>query len=190
MRKIKNFKVNLRVKDISRVVRKLVNIVDMSVELEQAIQRCCRFYLKSLYPAVVYDTFSRESLSSVYEKDVPQKWVAQSIFFVTIGNAIEEEYKKNEIAFGEHTSKILSAIAVDALEQSKNFVQRIISNEAQDENCEITRPVNIENEYYEEVSKIIPGNKIGVNIESGVIYPKYSSAGLFYWIPSKKKSRK
>jgi hypothetical protein len=190
MRKIKNFKVNLRVKDISRVVRKLINIVDMPAELEQTIQRCCRFYLKSLSPAVVYDTFSKESISFVYEKDAPQKWVAQSIFFVTIGSTIEEKCIKNEPNFGEHASKIMSAIAVDALEQSKNFVQRIILTEAQDENCEITRPVNIENEYYEEVSKIISCDKIGVNVESGVIYPKYSSAGLFYWIPSKKKNKK
>jgi hypothetical protein len=186
MRKIKNFKVNLRVKDISRVVRKLVNIADMSVELEETI----RFYIKFLSPAVIYDTFSKESLTFVYEKDVPQKWVARSIFFVTIGSAIEEEYKRNENAFGDHTNKIVSAIAVDALEQSKNFAQRIISGEAQDENCQITRPVNIENEYYEEISKIIPINKIGVIVESGVICPKYSSAGLFYWIPSKKNSKK
>jgi hypothetical protein len=190
MRKIKNFKVNLRVKDISRVVRKLVNSVDMSAELEQTIQRCCRFYIKSLSPAVVYDTFSKESLSFIYEKDTSIKWIAKSIFFITIGNTIEEEYKKNETAFGQHTSKIVSAIAVDALEQSKNFVQRIISNEAQDENCEITRVVNIENEYYEEVSKVIPSDKIDVSVESSIIYPKYSSAGLFYWVPSKKKNRK
>ncbi|MDR1122883.1 MAG: hypothetical protein LBL02_02550 [Endomicrobium sp.] len=36
----------------------------------------------------------------------------------------------------------MSAIAIDALEKSKNFVQRAISNEVQDENCEITRVVD------------------------------------------------
>jgi hypothetical protein len=190
MRKIKNFKVNLRVKDILRVVRKLINAVDVSVELEETIQRCSRFYVKFLSPSVVYDTFSKESLPFVYEKDIPPKWVAESIFFVTIGSDLEEEYKKNENAFGEHTSKIVSAIAVDALEQSKNFVQRIISDEAQDENCEVTRAVDIGNEYYEEISNVIPADKIGVSVEEGVVYPKYSSAGLFYWVPSKKKTKK
>jgi hypothetical protein len=190
MRKIKNFKVNLRVKDISRVVRKLINAVEVSIELEETIQRCSRFYVKFLSPSVVYDTFSKESLPFVYEKDIPPKWVAESIFFVTIGNVLEEEYKKNENAFGEHTSKIVSAIAVDALEQSKNFVQRIISNEAQDENCEVTRAVDIGSKYYEEICKVIPIDKIGVSAEVGTIYPKYSSAGLFYWIPSKKKTKK
>jgi hypothetical protein len=190
MRKIKNFKVTLRVKDILRVVRKLINAVDVSVELEETIQRCSRFYVKFLSPSVVYDTFSKESLPFVYEKDIPPKWVAESIFFVTIGSDLEDEYKKNENAFGEHTSKIVSAIAVDALEQSKNFVQRIISNEAQDENCEVRRAADIGNEYYEEISNVIPADKIGVSVEEGVVYPKYSSAGLFYWVPSKKKTKK
>jgi activator of 2-hydroxyglutaryl-CoA dehydratase len=190
MRKIKNFKVNLRMKDISRVIRKLINAVDVSAELEETIQLSSRFYVKFLSPSVVYDTFSKESLPFVYEKDIPPKWIAESIFFVTIGSALEEEYKKKENAFGEHTSKIVSAIAVDALEQSKNFVQRIISNEAQDENCEVTIAVDIGSEYYEEVSKVIPVDKIGVSTEVGTIYPKYSSAGLFYWIPSKKKTKK
>jgi hypothetical protein len=189
MRKIKNFKVNLRMKDISRVVRKLINAVGASVELEETIQRCSRFCVKFLSPSVVYDTFSKESLPFVYEKDIPPKWVAESVFFVTIGGALEEEYKKNESAFGEHTSKIVYAIAVDALEQSKNFVQRIISNEAQGENCEVTRAVDIGSEYYEEICKVIPVDKIGISMELGAIYPKYSSAGLFYWIPSKKKTK-
>ncbi|MDR3195195.1 MAG: hypothetical protein LBT58_00120 [Endomicrobium sp.] len=190
MRKIKNFKISVRVKDISRVVGKLTNTVDTPVELEESVQRCCRFYVNFLSPSVVYDTFSKESLPFVYEKDVPAKWAAESFFFVTIGGAIEEEYKKDENAFGEHTGKIVSAIAVDALDQSKNFARRIISSEAQDENCEITRAVNIANEYYEEVSKVIPTDKIGVSAKAGVICPKYSSAGLFYWIPSKKKTKK
>jgi hypothetical protein len=190
MRKIKNFKVNLRLKDISRAVRKLINAVDVSVELEQTIQRCSCFYVKFLSPSVVYDTFSKESFPFVYEKDIPPRWVAESIFFVTIGNAFEEEYKKNKNAFGEHTSKIVSSIAVDALEQSKNFVQRIISHEAQDENCEVTRAVDIGREYYEEICKIIPVDRIGVGTKAVTIYPKYSSAGLFYWILSKKKTKK
>jgi hypothetical protein len=190
MRKIKNFKVNLRVKDISRVVKKLINADGTSIKIEEAIQRSCCLYVKFLSPAVVYDTFSRESLPFVYEKDAPVKWIAESVFFVTIGNTIEEEYKKNGNAFGEYTSKIVSAIAVDALEQSKNFVQRLVVNEAQDERCGITRVVDIPDELCEEVSKVVRPEKIGVSVQSGSISPKYSSAGLFYWVPSKKKTKK
>ncbi|MDR1662803.1 MAG: hypothetical protein LBR59_00080 [Endomicrobium sp.] len=188
MRKIKNFKVNLRAKDILRSVRKLISTVDMSVELEETIQRCGCFYTRFLSPSVVYDTFLKESLSFVCEKDIPQKWFAKSVFFVTIGSALEEEYKKNESAFGEHTGKIVSVIIAAALKQSKNFMQRIISNEAQYENCEVTKVIDIGNKYYKEICKVISIDKIGISVgEVGTIYPKYSFAGLFYWVPSKRK---
>jgi hypothetical protein len=74
---------------------------------------------------------------------VPLKWIAESVFFVTIGGDLYEKYKKNERTFGEHIGKIISAVGVDALEQSKNFVQRLISNEAQGENCKISKSIDI-----------------------------------------------
>jgi hypothetical protein len=190
MRKIKNFKINLRVKEILRVVKKLRNVADLSVELEETIRRCCRLYFKFLSPSVIYDVFSKDALPSTYEQDAPSKWIAESVFFVTIGNGLYEEYKKNEEAFGEHTSKIVSAIAVDALEQSKFFAQRLISNEAQDENCEISRIVDVPRDLYREFAKVIPIDKIGINIESEDVSPKYSTCGLFYWIPSRKKAKR
>jgi hypothetical protein len=190
VRKIKNFKVNLRVKEISRVVRKLINIADMSMELEETVQRCCRSYAQCLAPSVIYETFSKEALPVAYEQNAPVKWIAESVFFVTIGNSLCEEYKKNEGAFGEYTDKIVSALAVDALEQSKNFVQRLIFSEAQEENCEISRVVDIQKDLYNEFAKFIPIDKIGVSVEYDDINLKYLFCGLFYWIPSKKKTKK
>jgi hypothetical protein len=187
MRKIKNFKVNLRVKAILGVIRELINAPQTSAELEETIRQCCSFYVNFLVPSVVYETFSKKTLPLVYEKDVPSKWVAESVFFVTICDGLCDEYKKNENAFGEHTGKIVSAIAVDALEQSKNFVRRLIANQAQEENCEISRVVDIPSDLYAKVSKILPIDKIDLSIESGGIIPKYSACGLFYWIPSKKR---
>lgn len=190
MRKIKNFKVNLRVKEILRVMKKLIDVADLSMELEETIQRCCRLYFKFLSPSVVYDAFSKNALSFTYEQDAPSKWIAESVFFVTIGNGLCEEYKKNEGTFGEHTGKIVSAIAVDALEQSKFFTQRLIAKEAQDENCEISKIVDVPRDLYKEFAKVIPIDKIGVSIESNDVSPKYSTCGLFYWIPSKKKAKR
>lgn len=189
MRKIKNFKINLRLKSISQVVKRAVDIVNISDDFEQIFHRSCRFYNKFLFPSVVYDTFSKEFCPFIYEKGTPQKWVAETIFFVTIGNVLEEKYRVNENAFGIYTDKIVCAIALDALEQSKNFVRRLISSEAHNENCEITKIINLEDKYYKEICDIISAEKICINIESGIVCPKYSSAGLFYWIPSRKKHK-
>lgn len=190
MKKIKNFKVNLRVREILRVIKKLTNNAELPVELEEAVQRGCHFYSKFLVPSVVYDTFGKGTTALVCDKDAPPKWVAQSVFFLTIGPELHQEYKKNEEGYGEHTGKIVSAIAVDALEQAKNFIQRLITNEASGENCDISRSVDLPADLYEEAYKILPADKIDIFIQDGGLVPQYSSCGFFYWIPSKKKTSK
>lgn len=177
-------------REIIRVFKKLTNTAEMSVETEETVQRACHFYSKFISPSVVYDTFSKDMITFVYEKDAPSKWVAQSVFFVTIGTKLEEEYKKNEKAFGEHTNTIVSAVAVDALEQAKNFTQRLISAEADAENCDISRSTDLPADLYEEASKIVPIDKIDISIQEGKLIPQYSNCGLFYWIPSGKKKSK
>ncbi|MDR0820063.1 MAG: hypothetical protein LBN19_00795 [Endomicrobium sp.] len=190
MRKIKNFRINLRIKEILRILKKLVNTVELSVELEESVRRSCHFYSRFLIPSAVYETFSKETLPFVFEKDLPSKWIAESVFFVTIGCDLYEEYKKDKGTFVAHTGKIISAVAVDALEQSKNFIQRLISNEAQEENCKISRSVDIPSHLYKTAAGCIPTDKIGISAEDGKLNPQYSECGLFYWIPSKKKAKK
>ncbi|MDR2192019.1 MAG: hypothetical protein LBO62_03990, partial [Endomicrobium sp.] len=186
MRKIKNFKVNLRVREIARVIKKLTNASELAPELEESVQRSCHFYSKFLVPSVVYDTFAKGALDFMYEKDAPQKWVAQSVFFLTIGAKLSEEFAKNETAYGEHTPKIVSAIAVDALEQSKNFLQRLLSAEAEDENCELSRSFELPKDYYERAARSLPIDKINLTLQDETLIPQYSACGLFYWSPSKK----
>jgi hypothetical protein len=136
---------------------------------------------------VVYETFSKEIFPFVCEKDVHLKWIAGSIFFVTIWGDLYEEYKKDERTFDEHTGKIISAMGIDALEQLKNFIRRLTSNEAQGENCRILRSVGIPSHLYETAAECIPANKIGISAEDGRLNPLHSERGLFCWAPFKKK---
>lgn len=190
MKKIRNFKVNLRVREIMRVIKKLTNAAELSVETEESVQRACHFYSKFIMPSVVYDTFSKDALTFVYEKDAPAKWIARSVFFITIGTALEEEYGKNEESFGEHCAAIVSAIAVDALEQSKNFTFRLVSGEACEENCDISRSIALPPDLYEEAAKIVPADKIDISVCNGGLIPQYSDCGMFYWIPTGRKKGK
>ncbi|MDR2426309.1 MAG: hypothetical protein LBD46_03915 [Endomicrobium sp.] len=189
MKKIRNFRVNLRVREIIRVVKKLTNTAEMTIEIEETTQKACRFYSDFIMPSVLYDTFSKDDISFVYEKDAPSKWVARSVFFITIGDKIEEYLKKNENIFGEHSNTILSAVAVDALEQAKNFTQRLVANEAEDDNYDISRSIDLPSDLYEKAAKVVPIDKIDISVKDGKLFPQYSICGLFYWIPSSKKKR-
>jgi len=191
MRKIKNFKISIRTREISRIIRKLLNVEELPIEIEEAVQKSCFVCEKIIKPAVVYDTFSKESMIFSVETEAPEKWVAISPYILTIGDVLEQEYNKNKTLFGEYGVQIVSAIAADALDQSRNFVQKLLSSEAGDENCELSRSIELPKQYNQEIIKYLPVEKINLSItEDGNFVPVNSMAGIYYWIPLKKRNRK
>lgn len=191
MRKIKNFKISIRTREISRIIRKLLNMEELTIEIEEAVQKSCFVCEKIIKPAVVYDTFSKEAMTFSLEIDPPEKWIAVSPYILTIGNVLQEEYNKNKALFGEYGVQIVSAISADALEQSRNFVQKLLSSEASDENCELSRSVDLPTQYNSEIIKYLPVEKINLSLsDDGNFVPESSISGLYYWIPLKKRGRK
>ncbi len=191
MRKIKNFKINIRTREISRIIRKLLNVEDLPIEVEEAVQKSCFVCEKIIKPAVVYDTFSKEAMTFSIEVEAPEKWIAVSPYIVTIGNVLQEEYNKNKELFGEYGVQIMSAISSDALDQSRNFVQKLLASEAGDENCELSRSIELPKQYNQEIITYLPVEKINLSLnEDGNFVPANSMEGLYYWIPLKKRGRK
>ena len=192
MRKIKNFKISIRTREVSRIVKKLLNVEDLDIEVEEAIQKSCFICEKIIKPAVVYDTFSKESMFFNVDIEKPEKWIAVSLYVLTIGNVLQEQYEKNKSLFGNYAVQIISAISADALEQSKSFVQKIINSEiTKEDNCELSRSIEIPQQYNQEIIKYLPIEKINISLsEENKFVPINTSAGLYYWIPLKKRNRK
>lgn len=192
MRKIKNFKISIKTREVSRIVKKLLNVEDLDIEVEEAIQKSCFVCEKIIKPAVVYDTFSKESMFFNIDIDIPEKWIAVSPYVLTIGNVLQEQYEKNKSLFGNYAVQIISAISADALEQSKSFVQKIINSEiTKEDNCELSRSIEIPQQYNQEIIKYLPIEKINISLsEENKFVPINTSAGLYYWIPLKKRNRK
>ena len=192
MRKIKNFKISIRTREVSRIVKKLLNVEDLDIEVEEAIQKSCFICEKIIKPAVVYDTFSKESMFFNVDIEKTEKWIAVSPYILTIGNVLQEQYEKNKSLFGNYAVQIISAISTDALEQSKSFVQKIINSEmTKEDNCELSRSIEIPQQYNQEIIKYLPIEKINISLsEENKFIPINTSAGLYYWIPLKKRNRK
>jgi len=190
MKKIKNFKINIRPREISRILRKFLDVQELTIEAEEAVQRACYFYGHTIKPAVVYETFSKEATDfSLILPEITEKWVAVSPFVLTIGNCLKDEFEKKIDIFGQLTTKIVSAISADTLEQSKNFVQRLIAQEAKDEQCELSRAVEI-SENLDKLQSILPLEKINVSFdEQNKFNPSYTLAGVYYWFPVKKRRK-
>ncbi len=192
MRKIKNFKITIRTREVSRIVKKLLNVEDLDIEIEEAIQKSCFICDKIIRPAVVYDTFSKESMTFDIDIEAPEKWIAVSPYILTIGNVLQEQYEKNKSIFGDYAVQIISAISADALEQSKNFVQKIINSEiTKEDNCDLSRSIEIPQQYNQRIVEYLPIEKINLSLsEENKFVPVNTSAGLYYWIPLKKRNRR
>ena len=157
MRKIKNFKISIRTREVSRIVKRLLNVEDLDIEVEEAAQQSCFVCEKIIRPAVVYDTFSKESMFFNIDIEKPEKWIAVSPYVLTIGSVLQEQYEKSKNLFGNYAVQIISAISTDALEQSKNFIQKIINSEmTREDNCELSRSIEIPQQYNQEIIKYLP----------------------------------
>jgi len=80
-------------------------------------------------------------------------------------------------------AKILDIIGNMALYQGVRFVKRLISEEAQNENCSVELWVdNLDNSIQQSLARFIQLDKVGVKIKkSGGFSPSRSVLGLLKW---------
>lgn len=192
MKKIKKFKITLRTREITRLLKATSELKEITPQLEEAVQSETINIQKIVSPAAICETFFKDKFPQELLVSPPDNWVAASVYLVTVGTDIEK--LKNEAhARGENIlSQIIHSAGLEALEQSAAFVQRLIVDEAKDENCELSDRKRLNTpEFYTNLFASLPGDKIGVKItENNLLDPLYSSGGIIYWMPLKKKGSK
>lgn len=190
MRKIKKFKINLRQREIARLL-KATTKTEITPQLEEAIQRESVHLLPFISPAAIYETEPKEKVIADLSAAAPDRWVAASYYTVTIGNEIEEELRQAQARNEKMRAQILHAVALEALEQTDNFIQRLMTDEAKDESCELSRPQQVQTAVWQSFAGVLPADKIGVSRdENGHFTPLYADAGIVFWTPVKKKGAK
>ncbi len=189
MRKIKNFRINFRQREVLRLLKKTTQITEVTPQLEEAISQESQRLAKLITPAAIYETLQKEKLAQELSVSPPGNWVAASLYLITISNTIEEEIKEAQRR-GEHIlGHILHALSLEALEQSTNFVERLLEDEAKQETCDLSDRVPVAaTEAWAKFFEVLPGEKIGVQLlDNGSLQPLFSSGGVMYWTPSKKQ---
>jgi hypothetical protein len=191
MKKIKKFKINLRVREVTRLFKATAENPEITPQLEEAIQRETQNIQKAISPAAIYETYFKEKFPAEVNIAQPDNWVAASLYLVTLGGGIEE-IRNSAAGRGENLlGQIMHAIGLEALEQSANFIQKLIEDEAKEEGCELSDRKRVNTpEFYKSLFKSLPGDKIEVTIqENNTLRPLYSSGGVIYWLPLKKKGK-
>lgn len=190
MKKIKKFKIHFRPRDIARMLKATAQLTEVTPQLEEAILRETARITPLVATAAMYETQSKEKFPAELVKAPPDNWVAASAYVVTIGSALEEEIRAARQRDEVMMTNILHAIAVEGLDQSANFVGRLITDEAKDQDCEISRQQVIPSAAWSALFALVPGDKIGVTLAGpDAFQPLYSSCGLVYWQPIKKRRK-
>jgi hypothetical protein len=191
MKKIKHFKINFRQREILRLLKTTARLSEMTAQLEEAVMRESERLHSIVAPAAMYETQQRDKLPAEFASAGPGSSIAASLYLVTIGSGVEQEIKDAQQREENIVSQILHAIAIEALEQSNNFVLRLLADEAKEDGCELSQQQTISApDSLTKFFEILPGDKIGVQRSGDAAFqPLYSHAGASFWLPLKKRSK-
>jgi hypothetical protein len=191
VKKIKGFKINLRSRDILRFLKNTANISEVTPQLEEAIKREKTKLEKTLKPAIVFETLTKDKVDFDLGLDMPPRWISASFCVATLGIEAEKNLQEAECSAEGLSGKIIHSIYLEALEQSVNFVSRIISDEAKQDNCELSERMKLSSyTALHRLFEIVTVDKIGVSLlDTKELQPQYTTCAVFFWIPNSKKKR-
>jgi hypothetical protein len=189
LKKIKKFKVNIRLRETMRLLKATARIPDISSEIEDEIHRQSRKMEGVIATAALYETIRKDKFPQELQIEPPDNWVAASVYLATIGENAEVQIMNAQNAGETLTGQILHSIALESLEQSGNFLRRLLDDEAKDETCELSRQKVLNSEAaWNKLLELLPGDKIGVRFLGGERFaPIYTTGGIIYWTPVKKR---
>ncbi|MFH1715253.1 MAG: hypothetical protein ABH857_03555 [Elusimicrobiota bacterium] len=201
MKKIKKFRVAVRQNLILSMLKYKDDITEDADQLKDHIQKEVLKAYDFIQPAVVYDTFNISEISELYSdsKDVSallKDSVFVTILVVTIGDALCKEIdaliEQNRVA----DASIWDAIGSEAVEQSANFVNRLVKEEAGSEGSIITPRFSagygdwgIKNN--KKIIDILGAERIGVSVnEYDMLVPNKTITAVIGWEKAKKSAKK
>src|SRR5262249_39080737 len=137
--KIKNFRINLRAREIGRLMKSQSQI-QLTPALEASIEHAINDAKRLLQPAAVYTTLTRSTAEKATPLPLTDPAVASSAIAVTIGPALEEEIKSASDRQDTLQTSLLTALRQEALQQAVQFIVRLIEDQAKEEECDMSAP--------------------------------------------------
>lgn len=173
-----------------RLLKSTAHLQEITSDVEDDIHKASRLMSGLISTAALYETLQKDKFPAELQLEPPDKWVAASVYIVTVGEAAEARVMEAQKT-GETTlpGQILHSIALETLEQSGNFIRRLLDDEAKEETCELSQQKAVNSETaWAKLLELLPGDKIGVKyLGSERFAPMYTTGGIIYWTPVKKR---
>ncbi|MCS7151596.1 MAG: hypothetical protein NZ928_04330 [Endomicrobia bacterium] len=183
--KIKNFKVNIRLKEVYSALKN--KDIKITPEIETLISVVEREVSEVLTPAVIFDTFEvkDKSVEKILGVISPQKNTQFiSLIATTLGLDVDKFiFSTTDIM----KINIAEIIVQEYLSSAVLFVIKVIQ-ERLDENLQPSSAFLIPEQLYEDITNILQTEKINIKYlkEENKLLPASSCLNYVYWFKSKK----
>lgn len=186
MTKIKNFRVTLRPREMARWLKR-ERAVETTPELEVSLEQLAKESRQWVSPAAVYTTLTHQTAEKTTSIPLPKNAVALSIAVVSIGSALQGELAR---AGDPAREMLLSALFQESLSQSLAFTVRLLTEQARDEDCEVSPAVVVAEEKSAAALASLAGvARIGIDLDAAACaLPSYVRVAYTFWTPIGKTS--
>lgn len=178
MRKIKNFKLAWRVKEVARRARKAgLKPAEAGLETEEALSAFLDGLAPALSPAVLFDSFSAKTEGAAL---APLPGLAYSLGLATLGPDFDAALT---VQADPARARLAALAAQTALDAALQFAGALIAEEAAEEKCELSplQPLS-DPAALSSLLERIDGGKIGIRLEDGRLLPSCSAGFSVSWI--------
>ncbi|MFN0117909.1 MAG: hypothetical protein ACKVQC_06425 [Elusimicrobiota bacterium] len=193
--KVKKFRIRPRMPSVGRILKGLLQTKQLDLQVEASLPAESENFLKQIVPTAFYQTWSNDDmpiilrpLSDQYGLD---KAVAVTLMAATVG-ASAEEYLSELLMNGETTrSQVVSAIAEESVDLSLQFLIRLLTDEANGDDCDVTEAVLLSDPVVlKELLPLLEAENEGISIDSAQhLSPRFTRVALIAWVPLSRKKK-
>lgn len=193
--KVKKFRIRPRLPSVGRILKSILNARQLPDGLEETLPGESEAFLKNIMPTAFYHTWSREDVPEAFGEILEQagckKAVAVSALIATIGPDAEDYLSKLLMNGESQRSQVVTALSEESADLSLQFLFRLLQDDAEGDDCEITGPLPVGNDaLLSEILTLMEAAEEGVTKDSaGHLAPRFTRVALAAWTPVAKRKK-
>ncbi len=193
--KVKKFRIRPRLSTVARILKSIMSVKQLPAELESTLPAEIEAFMPKMMPTAFYQTWSRDeipsSLQDILKEIGGKKVVAVSTLVATIGDEPEDVLSTMLMNGESQRSQIATAVCEESADLCLNFLLRLLIEEAQDDDCEVSDPIIVESgALLAETLALVEAEQEGVTIDTAFhLSPRFTRVALVVWYPAARKKR-
>lgn len=193
--KIKKFRIRPRLSTVARILKSIMSVKQLPAELEGTLPVEIEAFLPRMMPTAFYQTWSRDevpsSLQDILKEIGAKKIVALSVLVATIGDEPEDVLSQMLMNGESQRAQIATAVCEESADLCLSFLLRLLTEEAEDDDCEVSDPILVESgALLAESLALVEAGQEGVSIDTAFhLSPRFTRVALVVWFPAARKKR-